>query len=266
MVLRGIKYLKRNKNIILQFVKRETISRYKGSQLGFAWSVITPLLMLTVYTFVFGEIFQAKWKTESTSTIEFAIIIFCGLTTYNLFSEVISRSPQLIVSNTNYVKKVVFPLETFPIIALGSALVNAIINYLLVILFQLFLGGGISWTILLLPLVILPTILLTLGLAWFLSSIGVFLRDIGQIIGIAVQALMLLSPILYSIDVIPDNFKWFYYINPITYFVEDIRNVIVWGRIPDPVTFLIELIICSLVSILGLIWFRKTKQGFADVL
>ncbi|MGO4546875.1 ABC transporter permease [Paenibacillus sp. 2TAB23] len=266
MVVRGMQYLKRNKSIILQFVKRETLSRYKGSQLGFTWTIITPLLMLLVYTFVFGEIFQAKWKTDSSSTIEFAIIIFCGLSTYNLFAEVISRSPHLITSNPNYVKKVVFPVETFSIIAVGSALINASINFLLVIIFQQIFGSGLSWSILMLPFVLLPLILYTLGLSWFLSSIGVFLRDIGQIIGVAVQALMLLSPIFYSIDVIPNEFKWFYQLNPITYFVENIRNVVIWGELPSINSYLIQLISSIIISILGLIWFRKTKQGFSDVL
>ncbi|MFF2091706.1 ABC transporter permease [Paenibacillus sp. NPDC058174] len=266
VLYKSIGFLKRNRNLIFQFIKRETINRYKGSQLGFAWTILTPLLMLLVYTFVFGEVFQAKWKTDSTSTIEFAIIIFCGLSTFNIFSEVVARSPYLITSNSNYVKKIVFPLETFPIITLGSALVSAVINYLLVIVFQAVLGGGITWTVLLLPIVILPVVMFSLGLSWFLSSLGVFLRDIGQVIGIAVQALMLLSPILYSVDIIPERFRWFYNLNPITHFVEDVRSIIIWGHVPALKPFLIECAVCGVVAVLGLIWFRKTKQGFADVL
>lgn len=259
-------YIRRNKNIILQFIKRETISRYKGSYLGFLWTILTPILMLLVYTFVFSEIFQAKWGSGSGNKLEFAIIVFCGLTTFNIFSEVIARSPSLVINNANYVKKVVFPLEVFPLIAVGTALVNASINYALLIVFYLIFMQSISWTILLLPLALVPMVIFSVGLSWFLSSLGVYLRDIGHVIGIAVQALMLLSPILYPIDVIPDEFQWFYQINPITYFVEDIRKVLVWGEVPDLGVYVVQLMAALIIFIAGLVWFRKTKHGFADVL
>jgi len=264
MFVRIWRYAKRNKGIVLQFIKRETISRYKGSFLGFMWSILTPLFMLVVYTFVFGEIFQAKWNMQS-NRVEFAMIVFCGITTYNIFAEVIARSPSLIIQNTNYVKKVVFPLEVFPIIATGTALVNASINYALLIVFILFVTGGLSWTVLLLPFALLPVVLFTTGLSWGLSALGVYVRDISHVIGICVQALMLLSPIFYSIDIIPDRFLWFYYANPITYFVEDMRSILIWGEIPRVNVYLIELLFAAVFFVAGLIWFRKTKQGFADV-
>jgi lipopolysaccharide transport system permease protein len=213
---------------------------------------------------VFGEIFQAKWNMQSSRT-EFAMIVFCGLTTYNIFAEVIARSPNLIIQNTNYVKKVVFPLEVFPIIATGTALVNAMINFILLVIFVLFTTGGLSWTVLLLPFALLPVVLFTTGISWGLSALGVYIRDISHVIGISVQALMLLSPIFYSIDVIPDRYLWFYYINPITYFVEDMRSVLIWGEIPRVDKYLLELSFTAIVFVAGLIWFRKTKHGFADV-
>jgi len=266
MIKKAIEYAKRNKNIVLQFIKRETASRYKGSYLGFLWSVLTPLLMLGVYTFVFSEIFQARWHSGSTNKLEFAVIIFAGLTTYNLFSEVVGRSPFLILGNTNYVKKVVFPLEVFPVIAIGSALVNAVINFVLIIIFTFIINHTLSWTVILLPIILLPLLLFTLGLSWILSALGVFLRDIGQVISIAIQALMLLSPILYSVDTIPANFRWVYYLNPITYFVGDVRDVVIWGQIPNLYLFVSELLVALIVAILGLFIFRKTKHGFADVM
>jgi len=258
------RYAKRNRRIVIQFIKRETISRYKGSFFGLLWSVLTPLFMLVVYTFVFGEIFQAKWHTQS-SRLEFAMIIFCGLTTFNIFGEVISRSPNLIVQHTNYVKKVVFPLEVFPIIAVGTALVNAAINFGLLILFIMVTTGGLSWTVLLLPLALLPLLLFTTGLSWVLSALGVYIRDISHVISIGVQALMLLSPIFYSVDVIPERFVWFYQANPITHFVEDIRSILIWGKIPQINSFLMELLLGAFIFLIGIIWFRKTKHGFADV-
>ncbi|MBW7475067.1 ABC transporter permease [Paenibacillus oenotherae] len=261
-----VAYLRRNRSILFQFIKRETVSRYKGSYLGFLWTFLTPMFMLMVYTFVFSEIFQSKWQTGNTNKLEFAIIVFCGLTTYNIFAEVVSRSPSLVMSNVNYVKKVVFPLELFSLIALGSTLVTATINILLIIIFTLVFMGSLSWTVLLLPIVLLPVVLFTLGLSWLLSSLGVYLRDIGQLIGIAIQSLMLLSPIFYSVNVIPADFKWFYYINPITYFVEDMRSILVWGTAPDLRVLLLEILVSALICFAGLAWFRKTKKGFADVL
>jgi len=266
MLLRIFNYLKKNKNIITQFVKRETISRYKGSYLGFMWTILTPLFMLLVYTFVFSEIFKAKWGTGSSNKLEFAVIIFCGLTTFNLFGEVLSRSPFLILSNSNYVKKVVFPLEVFSIVSVGTALVTATINFSLVIIFAGFIFKTLHWTILLLPIMILPLLVFTLGISWLFSSLGVFLRDIGQIITIVVQALSLLSPIFYSVEVIPSQFKWFYNLNPLTYYIENIRGIMLWGKLPSLGEFATEIIISLVVCIIGLVIFRKTKHAFADVL
>ncbi|MFD0716761.1 ABC transporter permease [Paenibacillus sp. GCM10027626] len=266
MVSRILSYIARNKNIVLQFIKRETISRYKGSYLGFLWTILTPIFMLCVYTFVFSEIFQARWHSGSTNKVEFAIIIFCGLSTMTVFTEVISRSPSMIISNTNYVKKVVFPLEMFPVIALGTALVNAVINFTLLIIANFLLLGMIHWTLLLLPIIILPLIFYTVGFSWILSSLGVYIRDIGQFIGVAVQALMLLSPIFYSVEVIPKQLLWFYQLNPATHFIDDVRQILLFGKIPALDGFLIQLLISGFICFVGLMWFRKTKHGFADVL
>jgi lipopolysaccharide transport system permease protein len=219
-----------------------------------------------VYTFVFSEIFQAKWGGGSTNKLEFAVVIFCGLTTYNLFGEVISRAPSLVLSNPNYVKKVVFPLELFSIISVGSTLVTASINFGLVMIFAILFLKSLSWTVLLLPLLIVPLLLLSLGMSWILSSLGIFLRDIGQIIGIVVQALSLLSPIFYSVSVIPEKFRWFYNLNPLTYYIENVRSVLLWGEIPQINGYIVQLIIAVIVCLLGLLFFRKTKSGFADVL
>lgn len=266
MISKAINYFLRNKGLVGQFVKRETISRYKGSYLGFMWTILTPLMMLVVYTFVYSEVFKSRWNEGSSNKLEFAVIIFCGITTYTLFSEVVSRAPFLILSNTNYVKKVIFPLELFPIISVGSALVNAGVNFSLIIIYSIFVTGTISWTVLMLPIIIIPLLLFSLGLSWLLSALGVFLRDIGQMIGIIIQALMLLSPIFYSLDVIPQDFRWFYYLNPITYFVGDIRGIMIWGELPDFNVFSAELLVSLVICITGFIFFRKTKHGFADVL
>ncbi|WP_088834221.1 ABC transporter permease [Paenibacillus tyrfis] len=255
-----------NKELIKSFSKREVISKYKGSFLGILWSFITPLLMLIVYTFVFSEVFKAKWSTGSGSKIEFAIIIFCGLLTFSIFGDVISRAPSLILSNTNYVKKVVFPLEILPVVALCSALINSFISLgILIICIGIFMGT-IHWTLIFVPVVLCPLMFLSVGLGWLLSSLGVYLRDIAQIVTIAVQALMLLTPIFYPTTLIPQNLLFLYYLNPVGYVVEDMRKVIIWGKFPDWSSWGIEMLIGVVIFYLGYVWFQKTRAGFADVI
>lgn len=256
----------RYRELIKQFTKREVIGRYRGSYLGIMWSFITPLFMLLVYTFVFSIVFQARWGVENGSKIEFALILFCGLTTFNLFAECINRAPGLILSNINFVKKVVFPLEILPVVAVGSALVHAMISFLILIIGLIILLGVVNWTLIFLPLVLLPLLLFTLGLGWFLASLGVYLRDIGQVVGVVTQALMFLSPIFYPISVIPEEFRPIYYLNPISYVVEDMRRITIWGQMPDWNWLITGILLSSLVAILGHAWFQKTRKGFADVL
>ncbi|MGE7943736.1 ABC transporter permease [Lysinibacillus xylanilyticus] len=266
-VIKEIKYIFSQKSLINQFTKREILNRYKGSYLGIIWSFVTPLMMLTIYTFVFSVIFQARWDTNGeTSKVEFAFILFTGLFVFNVFSEVVSQAPNLIIANSNYVKKVVFPLEILPIVALGSALFQALISYLILLVAMLILTGTFYWTALLFPIIILPLLLISLGLAWFLASLGVYIRDVGQIVSIVIPALMFMSPIFYPISSIPKEFQFIYSLNPITYIVEDMRRAIIWGQLPHWGAVIIELLIGLTISILGYIWFKKTRKGFADVL
>lgn len=266
-MIKQIQYIFAQKSLISQFIRREISNRYKGSYLGIVWSFITPLIMLTIYTFVFSVIFQARWGTSGeTNKVEFALLLFTGLVVFNVFSEVISRAPSLIIANSNYVKKVIFPLEILPIVTLGSALFQALISYVILILAMLILTGTFYWTAILFPIIILPLLLMILGLSWFLASLGVYIRDIGQIISIAIPALMFMSPIFYPISSIPEEFRFIYSLNPITYTVEDMRKVIIWGQFPHWNGLIIEMFIGIIVAILGYIWFKKTRKGFADVL
>ncbi|MFC5446854.1 ABC transporter permease [Paenibacillus aestuarii] len=257
----------KNRDLISQFVKREIIARYKGSYLGIIWSFLNPLLMLSVYTFVFSEIFKAKWSSGvDESKIEFALVLFCGLITFNIFSETVSRAPSLIISNPNYVKKVVFPVEILPIISMGSSLFQFLINLIILFLGVFLFLGAVHWTIVFLPLVLLPIVLLSMGISWFLASLGVYLRDIAQIISIAVQAIMLISPIFYSVSSIPQKFRIIYDLNPISYVVEDMRRIIIWGQLPQWGWLVSGTILSLFIFFIGYFWFRKTRQGFADVL
>lgn len=257
----------KQRNLINQLIKREVIGRYKGSYLGIIWSFINPLMMLVIYTYFFSVVFKAKWGgSAGESQVEFALILFCGLITFNLFSDVITRAPSIVINNPNYVKKVVFPLEIFPVTILGAALVHFLINLTILTIGLILLMGIINWTIIFVPIVLLPLLFMTLGLGWIFASLGVFIRDIGQFIGIAVQALMFLSPIFYPISIIPEKFRVFYYLNPISFVVEDMRKVIILGEMPDWTWLFIGTIMGIFLSWIGYLWFQKTKGGFADVL
>lgn len=261
-----IRSLWKHRQLILDLAKRDALGKYKGSKLGVLWSFLTPVFMLTIYTFVFSEIFQTRWTTGSTSKTEFAIVLFAGLIMFNFFAENVSRAPALIVSNLNFVKKIVFPLEILACVNLVSSLFHMFVSLLVLICFQLLVRGHLPITILLLPMVILPLAMLCLGIAWFLSAIGVFLRDVGQTIGIFVTGLMFLSPIFFPLSSIPLRWQPLAKLNPLVFPIEQARNVQIWGVIPNGAEWLIYASVATLTAWLGFVCFQKTRRGFADVL
>lgn len=256
------------RNIIKQFTTREISLKYKGSSLGLSWTFITPILMLVVYTFVFGEILSSRWPGTSGNSghVDFALLVFCGLIVFNTFSEVILRAPTLIISNVNLVKKVVFPLQILIINVLLATLVQTGISFTILIIGVLIFKGVIYWTLLFLPIVLLPLILITIGLGWIISSLGVYFKDIGQFLGILVQALMLLSPIFYPLSLIPEKMLFLYNLNPISFVVEDVRRIIIWGQLPQWEWTIPGIVIGMVFFVGGYAWFMKTKGGFSDVL
>lgn len=258
--------LHQHKDLVVALTTREIFSRYKGSFMGIFWSFITPLLMLAVYTFVFGVVFRARWSGENSSQPEFALILFSGLLVYNVFSECINRAPNLIVSNANYVKKILFPLEIIPIATIGSALFNMGITLCVWLMFYLVIFGVPHLTILLLPVAILPLVLLTLGLTWFLASVGVYVRDVNQLVGILTTVLLFLSPIFYPLSALPESYQHLVQLSPFTYAVEQARDIMIWGRGMDWPAWFVWTVLSSAVAWLGYAWFQKTRKGFSDVL
>lgn len=170
------------------------------------------------------------------------------------------------MSNSNYVKKVIFPLHLLPVSTVLSALVHMVISFVILIVGVTVLGDGVKLTILYAPIVLMPIVLFTLGLAWILASLGTYIRDIGYIVNVLTSALMFLSPIFYPIDSVPEEIKFLYYINPVSYTVEDIRNIVIWGLSPNFHWLLIGTLSGLLISVVGFYWFKKTRSGFADVL
>jgi lipopolysaccharide transport system permease protein len=256
-----------NRQLIAQMTKREVVGRYKGSILGLAWSFFNPILMLSVYTFVFSVVFKARWGVgEEETKTQFAMVLFVGMIVHGLFAEVLNRAPSLILSNVNYVKKVVFPLEILPAISMGTALFHSLVSLaVLLIAFTIF-GGYPHWTAIFTPLVLLPLVILSLGLAWILASLGAFLRDVGQTIGIVTTVMMFLSPVFFPITALPDAYRPIIMANPLTFIIEQAREVLIWGRLPDWAGLGIYGLAATAVAWAGYAWFQKTRKGFADVL
>lgn len=255
-----------NRGLIATLVKREVVGRYRGSMLGILWSLFNPILMLAVYTFVFSFVFKSRWIGGTGSKTEFALVLFAGLLVFNLFAECVNRSPALVLGNVNYVKKVVFPLEILPVVTLGSAMFHMLVSLGVWVIFYVVTMGLPQPTLLLLPLVIFPFALLTLGLCWFLASLGVFLRDVAQIVGVLTTVLMFMSPIFYQVDALPPAIRPAMLASPLTLTVEQIRDVMIWGRPLDPGAWAAFTLIAALVAWLGFSFFQKTRKGFADVI
>jgi lipopolysaccharide transport system permease protein len=256
----------RNHSLIAASVKREIFGRYRGSFLGILWSFFNPLLMLAIYTFVFGTVLKARWSVGGGSHVDFALVLFAGLMTFSLFAESINRAPSLIVSNPNYVKKVVFPLEILPFVIVGSALFHLLISLGVWLLAYVVLSGVPPATVLYFPLILLPFLIFILGLSWMLASLGVFLRDVSQFIGIVTTAMMFLSPVFYPATALPERYRPLLYLNPLTPAIEYSRDVLYWGKQPDITLLAIYLLAAALFAWLGFAWFQKTRKGFADVL
>jgi len=247
-------------------VWREVAGRYRGSLIGVFWSFLNPLFMLIVYTFVFSTVFKVRWSGGSGSSIEFALLVFVGLMVFNVFSECIVRAPTVIVANANYVKKVVFPLEILPLVTLGAALFQLLISCLAWLLVYLACFGLPPPTSLLLPVVVLPLALFTLGFSWFLASLGVYMRDVGQMVGALVSATMFLSAIFYPVSALPESYQPLLRLNPLTLVIEEARNVLFWGVLPDVSIWSALMLLSTIVAWLGFSWFQGTRKGFSDVL
>lgn len=254
------------RQLISTLVRREVAARYQGSLLGNLWALITPLLMLAVYTFIFSVVFNARWSGGGESKAEFALVLFAGLMVFNCFAECFNRAPRLILDNANYVKKVVFPLETLPWVSLGAAVVNLCISIGVWLVFYILVYGLPHLTVLLLPLVLLPLLLLSVGVSWALAALGVYLRDLAQLVGVLSTMLMFLSPIFYPVEALPESYRSVLNINPLTPIIAQVRDVLYWGKLPAWDYYALTLLASSLVAWGGFVLFQKTRKGFADVL
>jgi lipopolysaccharide transport system permease protein len=265
--VRMVKNLWLHRDLIGQITLREIMGRYRGSYLGSFWAIINPILLLGIFTFVFSVIFQAKWGgSVSDSKEEFALTLFCGLIIYNAFSECLNRAPGLILGNASYVKKTNFPVEILPVTVVLSACFNMLIGFLILIGGILIFLGFIRWTILYLPLVVFAVLILTLGLTWFISSLGVFIRDICNLIPFFTMALFFLTPIFYPITAVPPGFQALMSLNPLSVIIENNRRILMGGQSPDWRWFSGVILLSAMVMVAGYGFFIKSKRAFADVI
>ncbi|MGL4859875.1 MAG: ABC transporter permease [Enterobacteriaceae bacterium] len=256
----------RHRELITTLTKREILIRYRGSAMGLLWSFFNPVFMLAVYTFVFSVVFNARWGTGSSSKIEFALVLFAGLMVFNLFAECINRAPGLLLYNVNYVKKVIFPLEILPFVGVLSALFHAVISLGVWLLAYLLFFGLPHPDALYLPLIIAPLIFFIMGLSWLLASLGVYVRDVSQLIGTITMVLMFLAPIFYPVTALPELYRHLLYLNPLTLVIEQVRAVLYFGKAPDFTLLIAYWLAAFVIAWSGFAWFQKTRKGFADVL
>lgn len=261
-----IKSLYQNRYLLGQLVKKDIEQKYKGSVLGILWSFIVPILMLIIYTFVFSEIFEAKWDIDTGDKYQFALVLFCGLSPFNLVGEVMNRSTVLIASNTNYVKKVIFPLELFPVVISLSAFFNCIINFIILIIARLILQKCISPTLYLSILAMIPLLILSIGLGLVISAMSVYLKDVGNVISVVVTILMYISPVFFPLSSVPESFRMICEVNPMTYIIENFRRVVLYDQYLNWKFYILSLAIAFVVFLFGKIVFMRAKEGFADVL
>jgi lipopolysaccharide transport system permease protein len=262
----AIRSLIRNRHLIWQLARRDVLARYRGSIIGIAWSFITPLMMLSIYTFFFTAIFKARWGGAVGTRGTFATAMFVGLIVYGLFSECASRAPQLILSNANYVKKIIFPLDVLSVSSILAALFHALISLLVYIGFMLVFVGSIPVTFAYFPLVFVPLLIVVLAVSWFLSALGVYLRDLGQTVALLLTVMMYTCPIFFPIDAVPEAFRKYIELNPLTLLIEQARAVLLWGQAPDFYALGMYTLKALFAACLAYAFFQKTRRGFADVL
>lgn len=258
--------IKNNFYLLSQLTRRDIASRYQGSAVGILWAFLAPVLMLLVYTFVFGYVFKARWMGAETNTSFFALNLFAGMLVHGFLAECVTRSPTLMQQQTNFVKRIVFPLWLLPLVPLTSALFHTAISFLVLFFAHSVMMQTVHWQLLLLPVLIVPFVFFLTGLVWILSALGVYFRDLAQITPIVVTVLMFMSPVFYPAQALPENIRPLMYMNPLTPAIETVRAVLFEGQLPSMMGYSVYLIAGFSFALLGLLVFNRLKVGFADVL
>ncbi len=256
----------KHRQLIGKLSRRRIETRYRTSVLGMFWSLLHPLFMLGIYTFIFSFVFKAKWNTTGFENTEFALVLFSGLILYSVFAECVNEAPALLVVNQVYIKQLIFPTEILAWVSLLTSLFSFSASALLLLGFYCFVHGSPPLTALWLPVILAPVALITLGVVWLLSSIGLFLRDTSQVVGVLTTALLFMSPIFYPSSMIPEQYQSYYFLNPFARLLDISKGILFRGTPPDWQELFFLTLGSWLVAWLGYIWFMKTKPAFSDAL
>lgn len=254
------------RSLVWELARREVLGRYRGASFGLLWSLISPFLLLCIYTFAFGTVMGGRWPEIQSGQASFAIVLFAGLIVHGFLAECLNRSPELVVGNPNFVKRVIFPLEILPWPMVLSALFHALMNVVVFLVLRLAMDGDFTWTFVLLPVVMFPLVVLALGISWFLAALAVYFRDVRQVTGVLSMALLFLSSAMMPVASVPESYRWVFVFNPLTFIIDQARAVLLWGTMPDWAGLGAYLLVATAVLVLGWSWFRATRKGFADVL
>jgi lipopolysaccharide transport system permease protein len=265
----------KHRDLTRQFAMRAYLARYRGTYLGAAWALIFPLILLAVYTFIFNFVFSGRAAhqipgpggvLQPETSSQYTVWLFLGMTVFGVFSESVMRSTGLVLENPAYVTKVVFPLEILPVSSLASAVMFSAFGFVLVLIGLLAFYPVVHWTVLLLPVVMIPLLTIALGLSWFLASLAVFVRDVGNLVVIVVgQILFYMTPIFYRAEDLKE-WAWLARINPLAVVVEGARDVVLYGKTPNWASLGAVTLLGLIIMQCGYAWFIKSKRGFADVL
>jgi lipopolysaccharide transport system permease protein len=251
--------------LILSLARRELVARYKGSVLGIVWAIVTPVVMIAIFTFIFAGIFNARFGSRGTPW-DYALYLFCGLLPWTMFQETLQHSSTTIVTHANLVKRVVFPLETLPVAQALSSLGNQMFGTLALVVATVIIERELHPTVLWLPALLVPQLIFTLGSAWLVASLGVFLRDIAQGIALILMAWMYLTPIIYPESIVPARYRFFIELNPFTALVRSYRRIFLEGLAPDWSSLAYFSAVAVVLFVFGYWWFAKTRRNFADVI
>ncbi len=254
------------RELVAELVRGEVAGRYRGSVLGVLWSLASPLLLLAAFTFVFGTVFPSRWGAAAAGHGDYALLLFPGILLHGLLAETVTRAPNLVVAVPNYVKKVVFPLELLPLVAVATALFHAFVGFVVLVGALIVLRGGVPASALAVPAIVAPYVVLLLGVAWILAALGVYLRDIAQLTGLVSMLLMFLSPVLYPVSALPEPYRFWIGFNPLTLPLESTREALMFGRWPDWAALGLYTLAALAVAGAGYWWFQKSRKGFADVI
>lgn len=261
--LTRVRTLFQHRYLLGQLIKRDVLLRYRGAYFGLLWIFLNPLMMLGIFTFVFSKIFQARWAID-TGSIPYALNLYCGLIAFNIFSETVGRAPAMVRSNSNYVKKIIFPLQILPLVPLGAALIHGFFNVTILVLALAWIDS-MHLSLLIIPLLLLPLIMVAMGLAWFLAAWGVFIKDMSQIVPVAIQMLMFLSPVFYPVQAVPESLRPIYSLNPLGPVIGAMRSALA-GAPVDWASWGVALVVGMVLLLLGYMFFNHSREEFADVL